>query len=98
MSFRRLILSKTGQDVNRCRGCQLCNGEYSREQDIPLDSLIQLAIMNDEEILSSRTLWSDEVLRCARDACVRELNLEEILLVLREEAIRRGVDKPDMHP
>jgi heterodisulfide reductase subunit C len=98
MSFRRLILSKTGQDINRCRGCQLCNGEYSREQDIPLDSLIQLAIMNDEEILSSRTLWSDEVLRCARDACVRELNLEEILLVLREEAIRRGVDKPDMHP
>jgi heterodisulfide reductase subunit C len=98
MSFRRLILSKTGQDINRCRGCQLCNGEYSREQDIPLDSLIQLAIMNDEEILSSRTLWSDEVLRCARDACVRELNLEEILLVLREEAIRRGVVKPDMHP
>jgi heterodisulfide reductase subunit C len=98
MSFRRLILSKTRQDINRCRGCQLCNGEYSREQDIPLDSLIQLAIMNDEEILSSRTLWSDEVLRCARDACVRELNLEEILLVLREEAIRRGVDKPDMHP
>ena len=98
MSFRRLILSKTGQDINRCRGCQLCNGEYSREQDIPLDSLIQLAIMNDEEILCSRTLWSDEVLRCARDACVRELNLEEILLVLREEAIRRGVNKPDMHP
>ena len=91
MSLRRLILTKTGQDVTRCRGCQLCNNEYSRDQDIPLDSLIQLVIMNDEEVLTSRTLWSDEVLHCARDACVRELNMEQILLVLREEAIRRGL-------
>jgi len=91
MSLRRLILTKTGQDVNRCRGCQLCGGEYSREQDIPIDSLIQLVIMDDEEVLTSRTLWSDEVLRCAQNACVRELDLEKVLLVLREEAIRRGV-------
>lgn len=98
MTFRRLILSKTGQDVNRCRGCQLCSGEYSREQDIPLDSLVQLIIMNDDDILSSRTLWSDDVLINARKACVRELDLEKILLVLREEAIRRGVKKPELHP
>jgi heterodisulfide reductase subunit C len=91
MSLRRLILTKTGQDVNRCRGCQLCSGEYSLEQDIPLDSLIQLIIMNDEEVLTSRTLWSDEVLRCASNACGRELDLEKVLLVLRREAIRRGV-------
>jgi heterodisulfide reductase subunit C len=97
MSLRRLILTKTGQDVTCCRGCQLCNGEYSREQDIPLDSLIQLVIMNDEEVLTSRTLWSDEVLHCARDACVRELDLEKILLVLREEAIRRGLVNSEGH-
>ena len=97
MSLRRLVLLKTGQDVSRCRGCQLCNVEYSREQDIPLDSLIQLVMMNDEEVLTSRTLWSDEVLHCAHEACVRELDLEKILLVLREEAILRGLVKPDGH-
>jgi heterodisulfide reductase subunit C len=95
MSLRRLILTKTGQDVQRCRGCQLCNGDYGRDQDIPLDSLIQLVIMNDEEVLSSRTLWSDEVLHAAHDACARELNLEKILLVLRNEAVRRGLAKPE---
>ncbi len=95
MSLRRLILSKTGLDVQRCRGCQLCNGEFDRDQDIPLDSLIQLVIMNDEEVLTSRTLWSDRVLHSARDACARELDLEKILLVLREEAINRGLVKPD---
>jgi heterodisulfide reductase subunit C len=98
MSLRRLLLTKTGQDVQRCRGCQLCNGEYSRDQDIPLDSLIQLIIMNDEEVLTSRTLWSDEVLRAAHDACAREFDLEKILLVLREEAVRRGLVKPKGNP
>jgi len=81
-------------DVTRCRGCQLCNEEYSRDQDIPLDSLIQLVIMNDEEVLTARTLWSDEVLKHARQACARELDLEKILLVLRQEAIRRGLHSP----
>ncbi len=96
MSLRRLVLQKTGQDVQKCRGCQLCNGEYGRDQDIPLDSLIQLVIMNDEEVLTSRTLWSDEVLHSAGEACVRELDLEKILLVLREEAVRRGLAAPKM--
>jgi len=94
MSLRRLILEKTGQDVQRCRGCQLCNGEYSPDQDIPLDSLVQLIIMNDDDVLTSRTVWSDEVLKVAEDACTRELDLKQILLVLREEAIRRGLVKP----
>jgi len=98
MSLRRLILTKTGQDVSRCRGCQLCNEEFSHGQDIPLDSLIQLVIMNDEEVLTSRTLWSSEVLACARDACARELDLEKILLVLREEAVHRGLHAPEAEP
>lgn len=94
MSLRRLILTKTGQDVQHCRGCQLCNGDFSQDQDIPLDSLVQLILLNDEEVLTSRTVWSDEVLRAAHDACVRELDMEKILLVLREEAVSRGLVKP----
>ena len=72
--------------------------DNSSDMDIPLDSLIQLVIMNDEEVLTSRTLWSDEVLRSAHDACARELDLEKIILVLREEAIRRGLVKPESAP
>jgi heterodisulfide reductase subunit C len=66
--------------------------------DIPMDSLIQLVIMNDEEVLTSRTVWSDEVLQSAHDACARELNLEKIILVLREEAIRKGLVRPEIIP
>lgn len=95
MTLRRLILVKTGQDVQRCRGCQLCNEQYSPDQDISLDSLVQLILMNDEEVLTSRTVWSDAVLQAAKDACVRELDLEKILLVLRDEAVKRGLVKPE---
>ena len=94
MTLRRLILAKTGQDVQRCRGCQLCNGEYSQDQDIPLDSLVQLVNMNDEDVLTSRTVWSDEVLQAASEACTRELDLSKIILVLRDEALKRGLVKP----
>ena len=88
-------MAKTGQDVQRCRGCQLCNDQYSPDQDIPLDSLVQLILMNDEEVLTSRTVWSDDVLQAAMDACARELNLDQVLLVLREEAVKRGLHKPE---
>jgi heterodisulfide reductase subunit C len=98
MTLRRLIMTNTGQDVQRCRGCQMCNCDSCPGQDIPLDSLIQLIIMNDEEVLTSRTLWSDEVLGAARDACARELDLEKILLFLRSEAVRRGLVKPGEIP
>jgi heterodisulfide reductase subunit C len=76
----------------------MCNTETSSGQDIPMDSLIQLVIMNDEEVLTSRTVWSDEVLLSAHDACARELDLEKVLLVLREEAIRRGLVRPEIIP
>jgi len=61
------------------------------DQDIPLGSLIQLALMDDEEALQSRTLWSDPVLVAARGACQRGLDLHRVMLSLREEARQRGL-------
>lgn len=91
LSLRKVILTKTGEDIRRCHGCALCNGEYSDEMDIPLFSLIQLVVMNDDEVLTCRTLWSDQVLQASREACTREINLKVVLLALREEAIKRGL-------
>jgi hypothetical protein len=58
--------------------------------DIPLSSLVQLVLLNDEETLQCRTLWSDSVLEASRGACKRGLDLHAILLVLRDEASRRA--------
>jgi hypothetical protein len=59
------------------------------DMDIPLSSLIQLILLNDEEALQCRTLWSDSALEAARGACKRGLNLYVVMTALREESIRR---------
>jgi heterodisulfide reductase subunit C len=72
-------------------GCELCSNVNSADQDFPLYGLIQLILLDDEEVLTSRTVWSEEILAKARNACVREFNMKEVILVLREEAVRRGL-------
>ena len=94
ITLRRLIIKQTGQDVQGCRGCQMCNAALSQDADIPLDSLIQLILMNDEEVLTSRTVWSDQVLQNARQSCIRELDIEAVLLALRQETLERGLAPP----
>ena len=90
-SLRRLIQAKTGNDIRRCMGCELCSNVISADQDLPLYSLIQLILLDDEEVLTCRTVWSDQILAGARSACLHEFNMQEILLALREEALRRGL-------
>jgi hypothetical protein len=61
LSLRRVIKLATGQDVNTCHACFDCDVPFADEMDIPLGSLVQLVLQNDEEALHCRTLWSDAV-------------------------------------
>ena len=90
-ALRTVVLAATDQDVRKCRSCALCDDETFDDQDISLTMLVQMVIMNDEEVLTSRTLWSDQVFGAARHACTSALNLEAIILALRAEAQRRGL-------
>lgn len=89
-SLRQIILT-IGQDVRDCHACYDCDILDTIEQDISLGSLVQMVLLNDEDVLSSHTLWSDAVLKSAPHVCKRGLNLEEIILALRQEAERRGL-------
>jgi hypothetical protein len=88
-SLRRVIRNATGQDVHACHACFDCDVPLTNEMDIPLGSLIQLVLQNDEEALHCRTLWSDPVLEASRGACKRGLDLHAVMLALREESTRR---------
>jgi hypothetical protein len=59
------------------------------EMDVPLPTLIQMVLLNNEEALQTRTLWSDAVLEAARSACNQGLALHTVMLVLRNESARR---------
>lgn len=89
MALRRVIKDRTGQDVYKCQGCLDCDLTIRGEMDIPLPSLIQLVLLDDQEALQTQTLWSDAVLEAARGACKRGLDLHAVMMVLRDESVRR---------
>ena len=88
-SLRRIVKEATGQDVSKCQACFDCDVDIKNELDIPLGSLIQLVLQNDEEALQCRTLWSDAVMDASHNICKRGLDLHAVMTVLREEAKRR---------
>ena len=93
-TLKRIVKEATGQDISRCQACLDCEVSCPDELDIPVGSIIQMIMFNDEEILTAKTLWSDCVLSKARLACSRGINISAVMEALREEARNRGLS-PD---
>ncbi|MCX6082938.1 MAG: hypothetical protein NTW32_25695 [Chloroflexi bacterium] len=89
-SLHQVIKTATGQDVYRCRECQLCDIPPDVDMDVPLTTILKMIMFDDEEVLTCRTVWSDRALVESSHACKRGLNLHAILLALRLEAKHRG--------
>lgn len=90
-TLRHTVKTATGQDVYHCRECQLCDIPSGEDMDVPLTTIIQMVMFDDDEVLTCRTLWSERVLTEATRACKRGLNLHTLLLALRAEATQRNV-------
>jgi heterodisulfide reductase subunit C len=91
ISLRQVVREATGYDVRRCGRCSYCVHFITPEDDLSLETMLQLVLLNDEEVLTSKTLWSDEALKRARTMCVSTMDVQQIMLTLREEARRRGL-------
>lgn len=89
-SLRHTVKLATGQDVYHCRECQFCDLDNPGDMDVPLTTILQMVMFDDEEVLTCRTVWSERVLQAAARACKRGLNLQAILLALRAEATLRN--------
>jgi len=91
-TLKRIVKEATGQDISRCQACFDCEIACPTDElDIPVGSMIQMVMFNDEEVLTAKTLWSDCVLAKARLACSRGINISAVMEALREEAKRRGL-------
>ena len=90
-SLKRIVKEVSGQDVSRCQACLDCEVSCPDDMDIPVGSMIQMIMFDDEEILTSQTLWSDCVLAKARLACHRGIDISAVMQALRTEAQRRGI-------
>ena len=90
-SLKRIVKEATGQDISRCQACLDCEVSCPDDIDIPVGSMVQMVMFDDEEVLTCRTLWSDCVLSKARLACSRGINIQAMMLALRAEAQQRGL-------
>jgi len=90
-SLRQIVRDATGYDVRRCGRCSYCVHFVTPDDDVSLEMMMQLVMQNDEEVLTSKTLWSDKALKRAKVMCVSTMDVQKIMLTLREEARRRGL-------
>ena len=90
-TLKRIVKEASGQDVSRCQACLDCEVTCPEGIDIPIGSMVQMVMFDDEEVLSCRTLWSDCVLHKARLACSRGIDIHAVMLALRQEAHQRGI-------
>jgi heterodisulfide reductase subunit C len=90
-SLKRIVKETTGQDISRCQACLDCEVSCPEDIDVPLGSMIQMVMFDDEEVLTCRTLWSDCVLSKARLACSRGIDIHAVMLALRAETHKRGL-------
>jgi len=88
-TLKRIVKETTGQDISRCQACLDCEVSCPEDIDIPIGSMVQMVMFDDEEVLTCRTLWSDCVLSKARLACSRGIDIHAVMLALRTEAQQR---------
>ena len=99
MSLRKIVRETSGQDVRECRNCATCSRQVPPDLlDISLEGMMQMILFDDDEILSSRTVWSDEALSATAHACKRGISLPAVIMALRAEAQRRGITMSDGTP
>jgi heterodisulfide reductase subunit C len=90
-SLRQIVRDATGYDVRRCGRCSYCVHFVTPDDDVSLEMMMQLVMQDDDEVLTSKTLWSDVALKRARLMCVSTMDVQKIMLTLRAEARRRGL-------
>lgn len=88
-SLRKIILDQTGYNLGKCQSCLFCDKATSDDMDVSFSTFVQMVLFNDEEVLTSRTLWSDKMLEAASGACCNGIGLVKVILVLRTEARNR---------
>lgn len=91
--MRKIVQQNSGQDVRQCRNCASCSRKIPPGLlDISLEGMVEMIILNDEEILTSRTVWSDAALAATSNVCQRGISLPAVILALRKEALKRGLE------
>ncbi len=92
--LRFIVLNQSGQDVSNCSQCECCECQFSLHWDLRPCQVIQMIREDDEQVLSSKTVWScQDCQECHMD-CPNDIDFGAIAYALRQEAQKRGIMPP----
>jgi heterodisulfide reductase subunit C len=91
--LRFIVLALTGQDVNRCLGCECCSVDEQVQArfDLSVNQVLAAARENDPRALTNQTIWVLAEASPAEVGCANRLDIVTVARALCREAERRGL-------
>jgi hypothetical protein len=90
--LRHIILARTGQDVRACKNCDTCKRLPGNGSEMTMGEIVRAAARDDPKAITNQALWRLEADDLSAYPCQAGFNLAEIMMVLWQEAARRGLD------
>ena len=86
------------ENIFGCYQCGTCAAgcPFVEEMDLTPDEVIHHIIMNNTEVLNSRTIWLCSSCFVCAERCPRDINITKVMEGLRHILLRQNIDETDM--
>ncbi len=87
------------EDLFGCYQCGTCAAgcPFIEEMDLTPDEVIRKVIMNEKDVLDSRTIWICASCYTCAERCPRDIDITKIMEVLRQLILRKNIDETDIN-
>lgn len=86
------------EDLYGCYQCGTCTSgcPFVEEMDLTPDEVIRKVIMNDQEVLSCKTIWLCAACFACAEHCPRDIDVTRVMEALRQILLRQNLDATDI--
>jgi len=87
----------SGETLFGCYQCGTCSAgcPFVEEMDLTPDEVIHQVIMDDWDVLHSKTIWLCSSCFTCAERCPRDINITKIMEALRQIILRLNIDECD---
>ena len=92
------VKSLCEEDLFGCYQCGTCAAgcPFIEEMDLTPDEVIRKVILNERDVLDSKTIWLCASCFACAERCPRDLNVTRIMEALRQLVLRKNIDETDI--
>ena len=87
----------SGETMFGCYQCGTCSAgcPFAEDMDLNVDEVIHKVIMNDWDVLDSKTIWLCSSCFACAERCPRDINITKVMEALRQIILRLNIDEFD---